>query len=312
MIRVRVVRRRGAVPVADLTLRMLSMHGESLAVAKTDERGVVAFVAPEVEHPSDVLFEPQESACTTYLYGNDPRARMLGLEHGCHQIAFTTILPQLVEAPTPVAAAVRFEVAQGVGWWDGVAFPALIEKARRRGWIADDSWWITKGNMEDQFGHKGSGDMWTFFGHSYFDHAAGRTGGVRAWRPFGAVIRGTIVTVKDLCAAAKRGQGPPGFVVLGGCSTDELLEELVDCCVKVAVGVTAPISPPIMQRTLMIFWEALFDGKAFGAAMTEANAYLGAHLWNSTGALLTFRTKAHLRGVGGMTLDQIREAARAE
>ncbi|MFO0872994.1 MAG: hypothetical protein U0575_03360 [Phycisphaerales bacterium] len=309
-IRVRVIDRRSRKPVAGVPIEMQSMRGQPLATTSTDGTGEALFVAPRVEHPADLLFQLPDPRFTNYLFPSDRRARALELTFGCHQLAFTTVLPPLQLATLPARAAVRFEIAQGVGWWDGESFPALIEKAKRKGWIADDSWWTTKGGMEEQFQHKGPADMWTFFGHSYRDPETDRTGGIRAWRPFGAIIKGTMVTVKDLCAAAKRGQGPPGIVVLGGCATADLLQELVDCCVKLAVGVTAKISPPLMQRALCLFWEALLDGKTLREALADANTYLGGNAWNSTGAQLTYRCKPHLAGVEEKTLDEIRAASR--
>ncbi|MGQ0647901.1 MAG: hypothetical protein ACT4P7_10040 [Gemmatimonadaceae bacterium] len=310
VIAVRVLRRSDHAPLERVPVVMSTPHGEEVARCFTDAAGTALLAAPMVEVPTVVEYGAERRGFTTYIYGNDPRAKAMLLTNGFTPLVTTTVLPTIYGAIVPTPQTVDFEIEQAFGWLQGVTgYKALVEKTTTKGWQADDDWWATKSGMQDHFAQKGPEDMWTFFGHT----GVGPDGMVKAliaWQVFFVLRGGNPVSVKDLCDAAKMGNGPPGIVVLAGCQSADLLDELVACCVKLAIGFTKTIAHGLAASASREFWESLLDGKTLAQALAAANAILGRSILNSNGCTMTYRTKAHIANPEGMTLEEIRKAKR--
>jgi hypothetical protein len=312
VITVRVLARRDCAPLPGTEVVMCAVDGHEVARCQTDQAGCAYFVAPAVEVPRVFEFSAARKGYTNFIYRDDPRAKAMLLANGFTPLVTTAVMPGILAAIVPTPATVDFEIDQAFGWLQGITgYSALVEKAQKRGWQADDDWWATKTTMEEHFAQKGPEDMWTFFGHTGVD-ATGVVKALIAWRPFFVLRGGTPVSVKDLCDAAKKGNGPPGIVVLVGCQSADLLADLVACCVKLAVGFTKTIAHGLAATASGEFWEALLDGKTLDQAVADANAILGRSILNTNGCKMTYKAKAHLQKPGDMTLEKLREAKREE
>lgn len=310
VIAVRALRRSDCSPLERVPVVMSAPYGGEVARCFTDATGTALFAAPAVDVPTVFEYTAERKGFTTYIYGRDPRAKAMLLTNGFTPLVTTTVLPTIYASIVPTPQTVDFEIDQAFGWLQGTfGYNALIEKATRKGWQADDDWWATKSGMQDHFAQKGPEDMWTFFGHTGVGND-GRVKALMAWQPFFILRGGNPVSVRDLCDAAEEGNGPPGIVVLAGCQSADLLDELVACCVKLAVGFTETIAYGLIASGSLEFWESLLDGETLAQALAAANARLAGSILNSNGCTMTYRSKAHITNPEGMTLEEIREAER--
>lgn len=276
---------------------------------KTDRKGIVKFSAPKVYRPTVFIVDVKKKGYVYYWTKKDWRTQFQGT--GFYPIATLAVYPLLMQAPTKLLlknGPAKFEIDVAFGWttwFRKPSFGALIEKARNLGYAANEDWWAGRGTISGHLGEKGSNDVWIWFGHSYItDDNTSTAEGITGWQ-LGAVVRGyDPISPEDLCEYMQDGNSV-GIVFLGGCSTTSILQELVDCCVKLAIGFTDTVSATVMATALIKFWEALLDGDTLDEATQATNDFL-----TNAGesARLEWRAKPWLNP-GGMTLDEIRNTS---
>ncbi|HHM05997.1 MAG TPA: carboxypeptidase regulatory-like domain-containing protein [Gammaproteobacteria bacterium] len=306
---VQVTDRETGEPLQGAWVSLASVEEGECAQACTDADGYAYFVAPSVENPTLFEYAVSLRGYHTFIPGTDPRAQAMLLSNGFTPLLVSTVTPTIFAAISPSPKLKDFEIDQAFGWLQGTqAFDALITKAnKKKGWQADDDWWATRPTIYDHVENKGPEDMWTFFGHSGLDPKTNKVKALIAWRKFYIFRGGRPVSIGGLCKHMQKGDGAPGIVVLGACQSADLLSDLIKCCVKVAVGFTKPLAYGVIARGLVLFWEAMLDGKTLQQAISAANARITKSPLNPKGSRMTFKAKKAIKNPGGKKLEEILE-----
>lgn len=310
---VKTVSGKKSVPGVSLTLKSLDTL-KIAGKAKTNKQGIALFKTPEVDRPQIFYFEVKKEGFAYYWPKDDWRTDFQGT--GFYPIASMAVYPMMFQdAPQPLEEKPKpkFEIDVAFGWTTMLRFPSfgvLIEKAANKGYEADEDWWAGDGTIFDHMEEKGSNDVWIYVGHT--DDADGDTStaeSITGWRPGAVIFDYTSITPEQLCEHIKKNPPAPGIVFLGGCSSASLLQALVDCCVKIAIGFTNTIPSITMANALIKFWEALLDGKTLEEATKEANDWLNglSSESNPQGATITWKAKPHIEKPGKKKLDELRK-----
>lgn len=304
-------------PVTNAMVKIISLDTlEVVERGKTDDKGTVKFSAPAVDRPTVFLVDVEKEGYVYYWPKEDWRAEFEGT--GVYPIANVTVYPLILGAPQKpflLAGSPKFEIDAAFGWTAAFRLPsfgALIEKAKKKGYITDEDWWVGDGTISDHLKEKGQKDVWIWIGHTDdTDGDVTTAESITGWRP-GAVLWGyTTITPEELCDYIKKSGSAPGIVFLGGCSSASLLQKLIDCCVKLAIGFTNTLPTATMATALIKFWEALLDGKTLDDATKEVNNFLkglDGKVLNKQNARLGWKAKVWLKDPGSKKLDEIRDA----
>lgn len=299
VIEVSAVERKSGRPVPDVELTLAEFGGDVVATVQAGADGRAAFVAPVVELPTAFEVRARRDGHTTYIYQNELVARLNAFANGFLPVTGITVVPRLFYSFRPSPVFKDFEIDRGLGW-TGIypVFNTLIEKMRKlKGWRGNNEGWVGKSGILEHLEHKGPEDCWTFFGHTG-KASDGMTKAIMAWRPFAVVRNGEPILAKEICDAMKKAKGAPSIIVLGGCKSADMADDLVKCCAKIVVGFTEPNDVGNIARALVRFWEALLDGKTLDYAINEGNRV------TNSGKFI-YRTKPEIANPGGLTLDEI-------
>lgn len=300
VIDVSAVERKSGRLVPGVKFTLIEFGGDVVATVQTGANGRAAFVAPDVEFPTAFEVRGRRDGYTTYVYQNEPVARLNAFVNGFLPITGISVVPRLFYSFRPSPVLKDFEIDRGLGWTgtSSSVFEPLIEKVRKlKGWRGNNEGYVGKGGILEHLEHKGPEDCWTFFGHTG-KASDGTTKAIMAWRPFAVVINGKPISAKELCDAMKKGKGAPSIIVLGGCASADMADDLVKCCAKIVVGFTEPGQVGNIARAIVRFWEALLDGKTLVYAINEGDRV-------TNNGKMIYRTKPEIADPGGLTLEEI-------
>jgi hypothetical protein len=127
----------------------------------------------------------------------------------------------------------------------------------------------------------------------------------------GALLRGyDKMTTQEICDCFGQ-NGGPGIGFIDVCSSHSLLQDLVDCCMKVAVGWSGRVYGTTSSGSMRDFFTTLMNGGTLMQAKAAAENRISSG-FNPSTAKIVIRTKPWLGNTGGMTLEQLLAAVQPE
>ena len=300
-------------PVESATVELVLSMGQTIeATGTTDASGRVGFTAPSVTVPTAFEIRATKPGYSVFIPPEDERARVF--QRGYYPLTETIVWPH-APVPGPPTNSSKLWIDVGFGWtaiFGGSADMSPLEAAANTaGWDFDEDWWGSKGTLCDHLDELGPDDMWAFSGHAYF--AQGNRNNATAIAPWrkGASLRGyDRMTTQEICDCFGQ-NGGPGIGFIDACSSHSLLQDLVDCCMKVAVGWSGPVPGTTSSGAMRNFFTRLMNGGTLAQAKAEADRTISGGLNPSTSRIV-IRTKAWLGNAGGMTLEELVAAVQPE
>jgi hypothetical protein len=306
IVRVRV--ESGGTALEGVEINLVNSIDQTVAASSvTDRTGRVRFKAPLVTVPTTFEVRATKAGYSTYVPPEDERA--WAFQTGYYPLTEVVVWPHgpLPGLPTNTP---RLWIDLGFGWtavFGGRAdMSALDAAATTAGWDFDEDWWAGRGTLCDHLKDLGPGDMWAFSGHAYYDKADPNSATALApWRA-GALVRGYArMTTQELCECFGE-DGGPGLGFLDACSSHTLLQDLVDCCMKVAVGWSGPVPGTQSSAAMRTFFTTLMGGGTIAQAEAAANLSISSGFNPSTSRIVV-KAKPALGVASALTLSQIME-----
>jgi hypothetical protein len=292
--------------VANIELQLMERNTDNIVeTATTDANGVARVTAPTVSRVTNFVVRIGTSGYADYWPETEPRT--WDFNDGIYPEVNVTVLP--VGYTVPVINSPNVWVDVGGGWSMPTGDMDGLEGAcGSAGYGFDEDWWVGDETMFDHVGELGPNDIWVFSGHGIDkDGDQSTSEAIAGWRPFAVVpfVGYTEVYMSDLCA--KFGpDGAPGVVFLDACSSASMLDELIECCVRMAVGwsgiVTQESSP-----AMALFLESLLNGDKVGEAKAKAEQKVNAR-FSVSGIECVVKTKSWVKNVNDLTLSEVQSA----
>jgi hypothetical protein len=140
--------------------------------------------------------------------------------------------------------------------------------------VVRNNWWANKSEILDAMTDVNGGDILTFFGHSamHGDRATGKgsTVGIVGSGWFGDQT----IRASEMRAALSADHHPPSVVVLASCESSDLLSDVRDAGVPVAIGIDDMVPDYVASAVADVVTAALVAGKTIREAIDAGNAVL--------------------------------------
>lgn len=299
-------------PNAEVKLFETNTNNE-IAKGMTNGIGVAEFTAPNVQKVGAYHVSVSRQGYAFYYPDSDPRTWDYTI--GFYPMTCFNIWPTIAPAPAIIATQKqRIWVDVGFGLTSLIntaCISDLEDTAEKKGWEFDEDWWVGDGTMFDHVRDLGPDDIWVFSGHSKDFDDDGKADALAGWRPGALVIGYTTVNISQICENIGP-NGAPGVVFLDACGTESLLDDLVKCCVKLALGWSGKVPSVQSSGAMANFFKKFLNGGTLQEAIDAADAQVNNTLGTKTNASLKFRTKLWITNPTGMTLDDFKSATREE
>lgn len=303
--------------LTDVAVELVNARtGDIVETATTNDRGVAVLTAPDVSSVTRYDVISKKPGFANYIPAEDPRA--WDYFQGFYPGPGCTVFPnQTVVPPVPLSPKLQIDEGFGIFGPGTIHLGDEVEaKAEKAGWEFGWDWWVGDETICDHVGSLGPKDAWVFSGHGIKDSSkpGNPAVAIAGWRPYCWIpaVGYTKVTMEDICKCFNE-NGAPGIVFLDCCDGADLLDDLVECCVKLAVGWRGSAAGRQSFGAMTEFFCALFEGKTVETARDIAERH-ARRTFNPNSVELKVKAKPWMSGgnVGNWRLEQIQNATKPE